>query len=280
MTEQLFISKVNCQTTTMLQNNSEIEKKDENASLSYLSLEVDDIFFGLRKADQLIRRELHILKNNHKKYRPLKKKSILPIDECRLKKIIEQLPTQHLWLDDYIIYMLEDSNNSIFKLIKEYNEHIDKRNAELIDNSNTQKLIDIDEKLVYYIRHIGAMTYHLNIHLNLLTVLLKNSSVTTEAQQTVTRKIKDVVTEYMVKEWGEQQQDIGFREVTLDGPYAIVSWVVDHLGGDAILLQHEGYWQLISIRTGRVRLQDFENANVSLEVARRILGLHYQKLGY
>lgn len=86
--------------------------------------------------------------------------------------------------------------------------------------------------------------------------------------------------EHMVKEWGEQQQDVKFLEITIDGSYAVVTWALDDLNGDAILLQDDGYWQLINISAGRFEIKDFENADVPLEVAERMLRLHHQKLGY
>lgn len=86
--------------------------------------------------------------------------------------------------------------------------------------------------------------------------------------------------EYMVKEWGEQQRDVKFLEITIDEPYAIVTWALEDLSGDAILLQDEGFWQLINISAGTFSLEDFENADVPLEVAQRMLKLHHHKLGY
>jgi hypothetical protein len=130
-------------------------KKESQVLLSYLIFEVDNIFFNLRKADKLIRRELNLLK---------------------LKVIIENTPPQYLLMDEHIAYMLQDDDNSLFKLIRDYNSYLDIRNNEQEDNNYTG-LIALDEKLVHHIRYLGAMTYHLNIHLNLLTVLLKNASI-------------------------------------------------------------------------------------------------------
>jgi hypothetical protein len=174
--------------------------------------------------------------------------------------------------------MLKNDNNSIFKLIKEYNSYLDKRKIEEVDN--TKLLREIDEKLVYYIRHLGAMSYHLNIHLNLLNVLIRNASGVADSQQTAIKASKEIVMEYMVKEWGEQQRDVKFLEITIDEPYAIVTWALEDLSGDAILLQDEGFWQLINISAGTFSLEDFENADVPLEVAQRMLKLHHHKLGY
>lgn len=164
--------------TQMFQNNSKLGKKEETILLDSLSLEVDNIFLGLRKADQIIRRELNWL--NKKKLYDFKNYSIDGIDDVKLKKIIEQMPSQHFLLDEYVTYMLENETNSIFKLIKEYNLCLELRNKEQEAN-NLRELINIDEKLVYYIRHLGAMMYHLNIHLNLLNVLLRNTSTATES---------------------------------------------------------------------------------------------------
>lgn len=173
--------------------------------------------------------------------------------------------------------MLKNENNSIFKLIEEYNTCLDKR---LIEQYDKISLKEIDDKLVYYIRHLGAMTYHLNIHLNLLNVLLKNANRAVDSKQLAIEASKEIIMEYMVKEWGEQQKDVKLLEITIDEPYAIVTWALEDLSGDAILFQEEGYWQLINIRASRFELEDFEKADVPLEVAQRILELHHQKLGY
>ena len=42
-------------------NNRMLRRERESMLLSSLALEVDDMFFSLRKADQIIRRELKIL---------------------------------------------------------------------------------------------------------------------------------------------------------------------------------------------------------------------------
>jgi hypothetical protein len=157
--------------------------------------------------------------------------------------------------------------------------YLNKRSNEQ-ESFDFERLIGINEKLVYYIRNLGAMTYHLNIHLNLLTVLLRNSSAMTDTQQTAIREIKEIMTEYMLNEWGEQLRDVRFLEITIDGTYALVTWALEDIRGDAILLQDEGYWQLINIGAIRFGLEDFENADVPLEVAQRMLRLHHQKLGY
>ncbi len=265
----------------MLQTNKVNSQTEEHtflySLLALLSSEVDEIFFSLRKADQIIRRELSLL--NQQKIPLLKNTYISPINDEHLKKIIHKIPCQHLFADEYIRYMLENENNSIFKLILEYNIYLDRRKNEQ-DSATAIGLIEIDEKLVYYIRHLGAMTYHLNIHLNLLSVLLKNAAVMAESHHTAIRESKEIVTEYMVNDWGEQQREVRFLEITIDGSYAIVTWALEDLRGDAILIQNEGYWQLINIGSGVFGLEEFENANVPLEVAQRMLRLHQQKLGY
>jgi len=152
-------------------------KKEWEVLLSYLIFEVDNIFFNLRKADKLIRRELNLLKQ--KNFCSLKQTLITPINEGKLKAIIENMPPQYLLMDEHIAYMLKDDDNSLFKLIREYNSYLDIRNNEQ-DDKNYTELIALDEKLVHHIRYLGAMMYHLNIHLNLLTVLLKNASILEE----------------------------------------------------------------------------------------------------
>lgn len=260
----------------MFYNKKTIDKQGEITLLSALNVEVDNIFFSLRKADQIIRRELNDL--NHKKQFSLKRLPIKLIDEEKFRLISENIPLSSLLGDEYISYILKNDKNSIFALIKEYNKFLNERKNEQVDNQVS--LRRIDEKLVYYIRHLGAMTYHLNIHLNLLSVLLKNAYGLANHQDSAIQASKDIVMEHMVKEWGEQQQNIKFLEITIDGSYAVVTWALDDLNGDAILFRDEGYWQLINISTGRFEVKDFENADVPLEVAARMLKLHHQKLGY
>lgn len=261
----------------MPQNNEKATQKGENTLLSSLTVEVDDMFFSLRKADQIIRRELNLL--NQQKYPPLKKTLISPINAENLKKTIEQLPPQHLWVDEYVLYMLRSESNSIFKLITEYNNYVEERQNELECN-NFKKLIDLDEKLVYYIRNLGAMTYHLNIHLNLLSILLKNASVASEPHPLDISGSREIVSEYMVNEWGERAGDVRFIEITINGLYAIVTWTLEDIRGDAILIQDEGYWQLLNISPGIFGLEDFENVGVPSEIAQQMLSLHHQKLGH
>ncbi len=258
----------------------EVTKKQETALLSSLMLEVDDVFLSLRKADKIIRRELYLL--NLQKFQSLSHLSIPLINESRLKEIIGRIPTKHLFLDEYITYMITSKDNSIFKLIENYNLCLEKRNNEQKIHQY-EDLKNTDEKLAHYIRHLGAMIYHLNIHLNLLNVLLKNTLVRVESSQKSIKKIEDAVTEYMVNmvnEWGSHQQDFKFEEITIDEQYAIVTWLLEELRGDAILVHNEGEWQLITISTGRFELEDFENAGVPWDVSQRMLKQHRRKLGY
>ena len=163
----------------MPQNNHQILKTGENTLLVSITLEVDDIFLKLRKADQIIRRELNLLTQT--KNLSLKRTSISPINEEKLRNLIEQLPLQDVWVDEYVTYILKNEQNSIFNLINKYNIFLEKRQSE--PNSNIDKIIDLDEKLVHQIRHLGAMTYHLNIHLNLVKLLLENTFFLEEYKQ-------------------------------------------------------------------------------------------------
>ena len=88
------------------------------------------------------------------------------------------------------------------------------------------------------------------------------------------------MTTYMVSQLDAQQQDVKFLEMTLDEPYALVTWTIEDLRGDAILLRDHGSWRLINIRIGVFVIEDFENVNIPLEVAQRMHRLHHQKLGY
>jgi len=274
ISDQIFISNLTGKTAQMLQQNDELAKREDKVLLSSLALEVDDIFFNLRKADQIVRRELNFLRN--RKQNLLKKQTIIPINEEKIQKLIGKLLACQLLVDEYVAYMLENKNNSILKLVAEYNEHLAQRNA--IESERPFNLIDIDEKLVHYIRQLGAMIYHLSIHLNLLSVLLRNASVGLENQQIAVRESQKVVTEYMVNEWGEQQKNVRFIEITIEGVYAIVTWAIEDLRGDGILFHKEGYWQILNISTKKFGIKDFENSGVPLDVAKRMLQLHHQKL--
>lgn len=106
----------------------ETKKKEENLFFSSLTLEVDDLFYNLRKADKIIHRELNLL--SQQKLDLLEKTSLTPLtplNEQRLKGIIDKMPRQYLLADEYIIYMLENEENSLFKLIRGYNEYLAKR---------------------------------------------------------------------------------------------------------------------------------------------------------
>jgi hypothetical protein len=271
----------------MLQSQQMLEKdnnKQDKALLSILNFEVDEIFFNLRKADQVIRYEISLL--NQAKFNLLKRITVPSINEERLKTIIDGIPAHHLLTDEYIKYMLENDNSSIFRVLREYNIHLEKRRLELEqiqshgEDYDYSGLVDVDEKLVHYIRHLGAMTYHLNIHVNLLTVLMRNTYDITEPQQVAIRQSKEIISEYMVKQWGEHQKDVRFLEITIDGLYALVTWSLEDLKGDAILIQNEGYWQLMSISADVFDLEDFQNVKIPSEIAQRILKMHHKKLGY
>lgn len=253
------------------------EKTSLPSLLSSLCLEVDDIFFCLRKADRIIRRELNLLSQG--KLSLLKKTPLLPVKEESLKKIINEFLSHNLLVDEYILYMLNHENNSIFQLIGEYNLHLITR-KEAQERENYIALNEVDEKLVYCVRHLGAMTYHLNIHLNLLSVLLKNPPVEPNIQNGAIAQSQEIVTEFLVNEWGERQSDVRFLEITIDDPYALITWELEDLRGEAILLHNAGNWRLISISPGMYGLDDFQNAAVPLEVAQRMLELHHQKLSY
>ena len=88
------------------------------------------------------------------------------------------------------------------------------------------------------------------------------------------------MTTYMVSQLDAQQQDVKFVEMTLNEPYALVTWTVEDLRGDAILLREHGSWRLINIRVGLFEIEDFEKVDIPLEVAQRMHRLHHQKLGY
>lgn len=174
----------------MIQDQEMIKQQEDNELLLSIGIEIDDIFFNLRKADKIIRHELVLL--NQKKFDSLRKPLISPINENHLREMINQLPKKHLLMDKFIVYMLMHEKSNIFNLIKDYNFYLEQRLNNQEDD-NQDGLIYIDEKLIYYIRHLGAMTYHLNIHLNLLTVLLKNAPIILETQQIPMRKFKESV---------------------------------------------------------------------------------------
>src|SRR3712207_253558 len=101
----------------MLQTQQMFEKdnaKKDKTLLSILNFEIDEIFFNLRKADQVIRYEISLL--NQGKINLLKKTTVPSIHEDRLKIIIDGIPSEHLLTDEYIKYMLENENSSIFRV--------------------------------------------------------------------------------------------------------------------------------------------------------------------
>ncbi len=161
-------------------NKLHMNQNEEQLLLSSLSIEVDTIFLNLRKADQIIRHELGLLHQD--KFELLTSYVIPPINQERLKKIIYKIPPHHLLADEYIVYMLDNKMNSIFKLIQEYNEYLAQRKRAQ-EERDYLELSSIDGQLSYYTRRLGAMIHHLNIHLNLIHVLLMNASVVTDTQQ-------------------------------------------------------------------------------------------------
>ncbi len=138
-------------------------QREETILLSSLTAEVDTIFLQLRKAHKIINRELGSIERQGIK--GTNKAALTQINEEGLKKIIAKLPSWHFTEDEHVVYMLEDRQDNIFKLIREYNEHLERRNDE-IANQNLALLRDADEHIIYYIQRLGAMIYHLNIHLN------------------------------------------------------------------------------------------------------------------
>lgn len=194
-------------TNQMLLDDLEIKVREKTAIAS-LSLEVDNIFLKLRKEHEVIRRESIFLKQES--FSLVKVDSITPINEQNFKALVDRIPRGIV--DNYISYMLEDKSNNIFKVISEYNDYLDKRKKEK-QCFNPQGLLDINEKLDDCIRRLGAMIYHLHIHLhihlNLLIVLIRNASTTTDNQPEALRETQEIVSEYVVNEWGEWQQYSG-----------------------------------------------------------------------
>lgn len=161
-------------------NNQDINKDEDQLWLSSLSVEVDNLFLSLRKADQIVRHNLSLLDED--KFELLNWQSLPYINQKRLKEIIYKIPPHHLLADEYIVYMLDSQNNSIFNLIEDYNKYVAQRNTAQAQNDYSI-LSTIDHKLSYYIRRLGAMIHHLNIHLNLIAALLVNTSLVTETHQ-------------------------------------------------------------------------------------------------
>lgn len=165
-------------------------KKQERELLHSLSIEVDELFFVLRKKYQMICREIKLL--NQQQLEKLKVTCLDPLDENKFLYIIERLPV--LIIDNHIDYMIRDKNNNIFQLIKDYNNYLKHRNNEQ-DKYNVSKLIVIDEQLADSLQHIGAMIYHLHIqlhiHLNLLNILIRNEYFSIEAHEELIKSTRD-----------------------------------------------------------------------------------------
>ena len=259
----------------MCLNNREFKREEEKVLLSSLAVEVDTIFLKLRKADQIIRHELCFLK--YPSLQSLENSWVEPINVEQLKKIIYKIPPQHLLVDEYVLYMLDSKTTSIFDLVEDYNHSLELR-QKLHQSNDPDDLKNVDEKLVYAIRRLGAMIYHLNIHLNLLTVLLIKAPTLTEHQQIVINDSKDNSAEKLLDNWDKWHDNVRFLEITIDEPYAIVTWAMEELCGDAILQQEQGSWQLMTISTSRFDTKAFEPVNISSDAAMRLLKRHYQKL--
>lgn len=254
----------------------EISKNEENVLLSSLIVEVDTIFFKLRKADKVIRHELYWL--NSTTLSDFKTLSLSSINWERFKKILYKIPPHHLLVDEYIIYMLDDETNSLFNLIGKYNSYLEQRKKAWEKKEHTE-LLKIDDKLAYYIRRLGAMVYHLNTHLNLLSALLTNAAMVPGIHQLSVKDNPDNPNQDSSNDWSEWQQNIRFLEVTIDEPYAIATWALENITGDAIFRREREDWQLVKISTSRCKFEDFDHLNVSQELAQRMLNLHQQKLG-
>jgi len=261
----------------MCLNNKELKREEEKVLLSSLAVEVDTIFLKLRKADQVIRHELSLLE--HPKIQAFENSQVEPINVEQLKKIIYKIPPQHLLVDEYVLYMLDSKTTSIFGLVEDYNHSLERR--EKLQHSNNQSdLKNVDENLAYAIRRLGAMIYHLNIHLNLLTVLLVKAPVLTDHQQISINESKDNLEKKLLDDWDKWHDNVRFLEITIDEPYAIVTWAMEELCGDAILQHEQGNWQLMTISTSRFDAKAFEPVNISSDAAQRLLKRHYQKLGF
>lgn len=274
---QVFLLVIICRAMPMCFNNQQLQKKEEKILLYSLTLEVDTIFLKLRKADQVIRNELNLL--NTQDIKLSKVISLSPINWETLKKIIYEIPPQHLLIDEYILYLLDDETNSIFKLINQYNYYLEWR-KKAQQNDDYIELRNVDDKLTYYIRRLGAMMYHLNIHLNLLNVLLKNADIIPEIPQIKTKSSQKKLHQKFIHEGKNCPDHVRFLEITIDEPFAIATWVLEDISGDAIFRREQDCWQLMKISTSRFALGDFNEADVSLDVAQRMLRLHHQKLGY
>jgi len=260
----------------MCLTNKEMKREEEKVLLSSLAVEIDTIFLKLRKADQVIRHELSLLK--HHSFQSFEKSQVEPINVDQLKKIIYKIPPQHLLVDEYVLYMLDSKTTSIFGLVADYNHALERRNK-LQHSHEHSDLTRVDEQLVFAIRRLGAMIYHLNIHLNLLTVLLVKAPILTDHQQLAIHESQDTLKKNLLDDWQKWHDNVRFLEITVEEPYAIVTWAMDELCGDAILQHEQGNWQLMTISTNRFNAKAFEPANISGDIAQRLLARHYQKLG-
>lgn len=239
-----------------------IKRQGENILLSSLVFEVDDLFYKLRKADRTIRYELKLL--NRHKFGAIEKTTLIPLNAKRLGKMIHKINPRDLLMDEYVVYILENSHNSIFHLIQEYNHYLDTRKKECRAN-NFKNLADIDEKLIYTIRRLGAMICHLNTHLSLLTVLVKKASVVLDIQQAALKQCEKIErSSNPFASQNEEEQEFKFSEITIDGCYAIVTWTMGTLKGDAILLQNEGHWQLVNISTNALEYHSLDSVDILL----------------
>ncbi len=241
---------------------AEIKRQGENILLSSLVFEVDDIFYKLRKADRTIRYELKLL--NQRKSSAINKTALIPLSAKRLGKIIHKINPRDLLMDEYVIYILENRDNSIFHLIQKYNDYLDARKNGC-QGDNFENLAAIDEKLIYTIRRLGAMICHLNTHLSLLAVLVRKASVVLEIQQAALKQCETInQPDSSFASQNEEEREFKFAEITIDGCYAIVTWTMGTLKGDAILLQNEGNWQLVNISANTLEYPSLDSVDISL----------------
>lgn len=241
---------------------AEIKRQGENILLSSLVFEVDDIFYKLRKADRTIRYELKLL--NQRRSSAIDKTVLIPLNAKKLGKIIHKINPRDLLMDEYVIYILENRDNSIFHLIQEYNNYLETRKNEC-QGDNFKNLAAIDEKLIYTIRRLGAMICHLNTHLSLLAVLVRKASVVLEIQQAALKQCESITQPgSSFAGQHEEEREFKFSEITIDGCYAIVTWMMGTLKGDAILLQNEGNWQLVNISANTLEYPSLDSVDISL----------------
>jgi hypothetical protein len=110
--------------------------------------------------------------------------------------------------------------------------------------------------------------------------LLVKAPVLTDHQQVTINESKDKLEKKLLDDWDKWHDNVRFLEITIDEPYAIVTWAMEELGGDAILQYEQGNWQLMTISTSRFDAKAFEPVNISSDAAQRLLKRHYQKLGF